>query len=306
MTPIVIFLWLVSPRFPFVPAGVSHFKKDVDGEQIGDDIGGKQTPLLNDVDGSANDPSSDQPVPPTYWSKIYALRLQYCYVSIILGYAALNAVLIGIATFGSSFLMAVGFFNDEVESSSTLGAVISVAGLAGFPLGGFAVDYLKKKDAHRSSENRELFWACFIMLTASILGMLCFCLLFIVQPKIEYMAMLSIGLLFMFVFNSAITLAILYSLPIDLQSMGLAGAMIVSHVLGDVPSPLVVGYLKDTLAAGCTGDDDEVSTSTDCRDDEPGIRLTMLLTSLWLIWCVIFSGAALYLSKYAPVSKNCK
>lgn len=302
VSPIVFFLWFVSPRFPFVPPGVSHFQR-----QTGDDDGTdrssswKQEPLLAE-EALRTDASGSAPVL-TYWEKIFALRKHYCYICIILGYAALNAVLIGIATFGSSFLMAVGYFNDEVESSSTLGAIISVAGLAGFPLGGLAVDYLKKKDATKKSENRELFWACVIMLCTAILGTICFCLLYFVDPKIGYMVLLSFGLLFLFVFNSAITLSILYSLPIDLQSIGIACAMIVSHVLGDVPSPLIVGYLKDTLASGCTGDDDEVSTSTECRDDENGIRLTMLLTSLWLFWCILFSGLALYLSKTA-VSQN--
>jgi hypothetical protein len=57
-----------------------------------------------------------------------------------------------------------------------------------------------------------------------------------------------------------------------------------------VPSPLVAGALKDHFASGCIGDDDSVSTSDACRDDAPGIRLVMLLISLWLVWCTIFYG----------------
>ena len=59
---------------------------------------------------------------------------------------------------------------------------------------------------------------------------------------------------------------------------------------GDVPSPLVAGVLKDHFASGCIGDDDAVSTSDACRDDAPGIRLVMLLISLWLVWCTVFYG----------------
>lgn len=313
VSPIVLFLWVISPRFPHVPPGVSHFRKTRDlnegnaesgdeSERVehitinGNDDGDLKQSLLageGGQGGATEDPEEEI----SYWDKIYSLRHYHCYICIILGYAALNAVLIGIATFGSSFLMAIGYFGDEVESSSTLGAVISVAGLAGFPIGGLAVDYLKKADAKKSNPNRELLWACGIMLIASVLGSICFWMIYFIEPKLAYMTMLSIGLLFLFVFNSATTLAILYSLPINLQSIGIAGAMIISHVLGDVPSPLIVGYLKDTLASGCTGDDDEVSTSSECRDDEQGIRLTMLLTALWLFWCILFSGMALYFSK---------
>jgi MFS family permease len=324
VSPMVIFLWVVSPRFPHLPTGVSHFSKtksvgdgDGGGEATGgasssggdgDTAGGgdmKQRLLSGDSEAElAVETLVDPFDAPSYWDQIYSLRNHYCYLCIILGYAALNAVLIGIATFGSSFLMAIGYFNDEVDSSSTLGAIISVAGLVGFPLGGLAVDYMKKRDAKQNAGNRELLWACGIMVLASVAGSICFWLLYVVQPKIGYLTVLAIGLLFLFVFNSAITLAILYSLPIELQSIGIACAMVVSHLLGDVPSPLIVGYLKDILASGCTGDDDEVSTSSECRDDEQGIRLTMLLTALWLFWCIFFSGLALYFSKLKCVNNK--
>lgn len=62
------------------------------------------------------------------------------------------------------------------------------------------------------------------------------------------------------------------------------------YYAGDVPSPLVAGVLKDHFASGCIGDDDAVSTSDACRDDAPGIRLVMLLISLWLVWCTVFYG----------------
>ncbi len=65
---------------------------------------------------------------------------------------------------------------------------------------------------------------------------------------------------------------------------------------------LYSGYLKDTLAPGCTGDDDSVSTSSDCRDDKDGLRLTMLLITLWLFWCSAFFGLA-WLSSASSVRK---
>lgn len=52
----------------------------------------------------------------------------------------------------------------------------------------------------------------------------------------------------------------------------------------------MAGALKDQFASGCIGDDDSVSTSDACRDDAPGIRLVMLLLSLWLSWCTVFYG----------------
>ena len=90
------------------------------------------------------------------------------------------------------------------------------------------------------------------------------------------------------------------------------------HVFGDVPSPIVTGLLKDLFAPGCspplvvkgstsllssarlvymalTG----TSSSSECRAEGHGLRLTMLIVSLWLLVSVIFFGTACYYS-YAP------
>ena len=65
---------------------------------------------------------------------------------------------------------------------------------------------------------------------------------------------------------------------------------------------MIVGLLKDSLAPGCTGssesDDDAISSSEECRNDSDGIRLTMLLISLWLLWSVIFFANVLRLTHY--------
>jgi hypothetical protein len=59
-----------------------------------------------------------------------------CYVYITLGYGALTAVLIGLATFGSSFFLALDLFDTEVAASTAFGAIVSIAGVLGFPIGG--------------------------------------------------------------------------------------------------------------------------------------------------------------------------
>lgn len=59
---------------------------------------------------------------------------------------------------------------------------------------------------------------------------------------------------------------------------------------------------KDTLAPGCVGDEDDdgaaAATSDECRDDASGLRLTILMVDLWLLWCVFFFGLAWFLNHY--------
>jgi hypothetical protein len=56
------------------------------------------------------------------------------------GSAAQAAVLVGLGTFGSSFLMGLSYFDSETEASSMFGLLVSVAGIVGTPLGGMLVD----------------------------------------------------------------------------------------------------------------------------------------------------------------------
>jgi hypothetical protein len=76
------------------------------------------------------------------------------------------------------------------------------------------------------------------------------------------------------------------------------------HALGDVPSPILVGLLKDSLAPGCNSADDDQATddgniaaSDSCRHDAHGLRVTMLITTLWLTWTSFFFFLAYFLNK---------
>ena len=72
------------------------------------------------------------------------------------------------------------------------------------------------------------------------------------------------------------------------------------HCFGDVPSPIAVGYLKDILAPGCVpdqgSDDDSIANSSACRSDDKGLRYTVLLVWLWLLWMTAFGILALILN----------
>ena len=92
------------------------------------------------------------------------------------------------------------------------------------------------------------------------------------------------------------------------------------HVFGDVPSPIITGLLKDLLAPGCSPplvvkentslpsnerlvfmDLTGTSNSSECRAEGHGLRLTMLIVSLWLLVSVMFFGMAWYYSYAADL-----
>ena len=80
---------------------------------------------------------------------------------------------------------------------------------------------------------------------------------------------------------------------VENRAFCLAMMSVLLHTLGDVPSPIMAGYLKDELAPSCNGVD---ASSDECRADNEGLRLTMLLITLWLGWCILFFSLARYIA----------
>jgi hypothetical protein len=57
-----------------------------------------------------------------------------------------------------------------------------------------------------------------------------------------------------------------------------------------VRCPLIIGDADD--------DGQDAATSDACRDDAEGLRTTILLVDIWLLWCVFFFGLVWYLNHY--------
>ena len=51
------------------------------------------------------------------------------WISLTAGYAASTGSLIALSTFGSAFVMGLGYFNSEQEASTTFGVIVSIAGV---------------------------------------------------------------------------------------------------------------------------------------------------------------------------------
>jgi MFS family permease len=402
MIPFLGFLFFMAQRFPLLPTGVSHFspslQKKTDnlktpllgGGGAGEGGGGgrgdetSEDRLLHSPGDSHSTTSSDedrnQLPPPTIWEESVIVCSYPCFVYLTLGYSALTGTLIGLATFGSSFFLALDYFDSEVAASSVFGILVSLAGIIGFPLGGLLIDVMskhhhkalspspetnaaifietpketlrdggesggeggrgedgeeedvivtaptfshalsfspeqsagrkssKQRDEEEEEEGAEgdeknptkrfayiknltdLYCSSYVMTISSVFGLLLISAAYFAHDVVSALTVLFFGTIFLFICNSSCSIGVVYSIPVQHRPFGLAFNLIGMHMLGDVPSPLIAGYLKDTLAPGCVGDDDEVSTSPDCRDDEDGIRLTMLLISVWLVWCGVFFG----------------
>lgn len=74
--------------------------------------------------------------------------------------------------------------------------------------------------------------------------------------------------------------------------------MLTSHLLGDVPLPILLGLIKDKLAPGCNID--ETGGFVDpqkCKEQEVGVRQSLAIAYTWVLWAVLFFELARRLAK---------
>mmetsp|Transcript_7142 Transcript_7142/g.24037 ORF Transcript_7142/g.24037 Transcript_7142/m.24037 type:complete len:306 (-) Transcript_7142:43-960(-) len=136
---------------------------------------------------------------------------------------------------------------------------------------------------------------CVVMRQAFALALMAFIVFmasFLSSSAVIFLVTLGVGAALLLACTPGINVGIMLAVPEANRAFAIAINNFLMHAFGDVPSPIIVGYLKDTWAPGCSGDDDSVATSEDCRDDKAGLRLTVFFVFAWLVWSVLFFGAA--------------
>ena len=274
---------------------------------------------------------------PTILEELKAVFSRPIYVLIALGYAAQTGALIGISTFGSAFLMGLGFYDTETEASSSFGVLVSLSGIVGTLLGGYLLDRSiahqhgkasgekKQGDGERLSlteqeengtndtetqalaltkKEEELVQvkAATAMISMVSVGcaVLMWCVYF-VKSKELFMVIIGSGCALAFLATPGINIGAMNAVPMSNRPFCMAMMSVTIHALGDVPSPVISGLLKDRLAPGCNGVD---ASSDECREDAAGIRLTMLIVCSWFLWCIVCFGLARVISGLGPEWRN--
>lgn len=225
---------------------------------------------------------------PSIWSEVRLCLSRPLFVWNALGYAGYSGGLIGFSTFGPAFAMGLGYFNTEYMASITFGGVIAVAGLVGTPIGGVILDrgldeanvdadHVGRQPAEVASR-----YSCLI----NLVGTLIVSGVVLVKPKLLFIGLLGVGATFLFVSTAAMNLACMESVPPANRSFAMGFATMLMHAFGDVPSPVIIGALKDYMAPDCvphvSDDDDLPVISDECADERGKLRLVLLFIIAWL------------------------
>ena len=333
MIPLVLFMFWISPHFPCET--VVHTAKGQDDKKALLQRPGESHEEQTEFEGVVGVHGHHHIHHPTMWQEFVNVMTRNVFLCITAAYAAQAAALIGVSTFGSSFLMGLGFFNKESQASTLFGILISLAGVISTPLGGILLDKILERGRRRHAAEVEadaeirrqqlaplvansdgehvdgdiddfadreehpvvvrsqLGRLSLFVAYSSLIGSLLLCTLYFIENAGLYLFVISVGSGFIFMCNSAINMGVMLSVPVRHRSFAIALNVVFLHGFGDVPSPVIVGLIKDSLAPGCIpndGDDDDgnIAASDACRDDAQGLRATMLLTTMWLLWTAFF------------------
>lgn len=169
-----------------------------------------------------------------------SLFKQLPYMLVVLGYAAYTFALGGLAVWMPNFLERVHNI-PAVQATTTFGAIVVVTGFLGTFAGGWLGDYWQK-----SSRQAYLWMSGWITLVAAPLTFLS---LTVASPSWYYPAIVVAELL-LFMSTGPINSAIANLVSPAERASAFALSMFVIHLLGDVPSPWLIGRLSDLTSLG--------------------------------------------------------
>ncbi|HKD54875.1 MAG TPA: MFS transporter [Steroidobacteraceae bacterium] len=162
------------------------------------------------------------------------------YMLVVLGYAAYTFALGGLAFWMPAFLERVRGV-PAVEATSGFGGIVVVTGFVGTFAGGWLGDYFLK-----SSRQAYLWFSGIVTLLAAPVALLA---LTAPAPQLYYPAIVAAQLL-LFMSTGPINAAIVNMVSPYERASAVALSMFTIHLLGDVPSPVLIGHLSDVSSLG--------------------------------------------------------
>ena len=162
------------------------------------------------------------------------------YVLTVLGYAAYTFAIGALAFWTPSFLERIRGI-PKAQATVQFGAVVVVTGFVGTYAGGWVGDYYL-----RTSRQAYLWVSGIATIAAAPLTLLA---LAVARPPVYWTAIVAAELL-LFASTGPINSAIVNVVPPAIRATAVALSIFTIHILGDVPSPWLVGVLSDARTLG--------------------------------------------------------
>ena len=202
--------------------------------------------LLKDPPRGANDPNLEDggsPVRPAGGLlgtlKTYGhLFTNRAFTLPVLGYAAYTFAIGALAFWMPDFLEKSRGLSVK-EATVEFGASFAVAGLLGTLLGGWLADRLLKRT------EQAYLWVCGVSMLIAVPFL--FLALAAESPRV-YLAAMVLGEIFVFIPTGPVNSAVINAVAPQDRAKAMAACILAIHLLGDVPSPPLVGFVSDVAS----------------------------------------------------------
>ncbi|GLE00817.1 hypothetical protein PINS_up009614 [Pythium insidiosum] len=224
------------------------------------------------------------------WAKVFQ---NVPFSLVIFGHAAYTFSLASFSVFSPVILIGMGFFPSEFKASLVFGALIVISGTIGTVVGGVALDRMTQGNSVPRAKRCEIAVnIIFYMMLATVACALV--MMLVTDSKWGFLGLMAVTFFFMSVIGPAETVAVMEFFPESRQAMAVAANTVVILLFGDVPSPVILGYLKDTWAPRCgtVEVDGKPRLNPLCHVDRSGLDGVLLFAVLWLLWAVLLWGVA--------------
>jgi len=157
------------------------------------------------------------------------------YSATVLGYAAYTFALGAVAFWMPAFLERIRGIPRK-EATVEFGAIVVVTGFVGTFAGGWIADVLLKR------WSQSYLW---VSAVSSLLAAPAALIAFTSPNRTVYMSAIAVAEVLLFASTGPINSAIVNVVAPDLRATAVATSILAIHLLGDVPSPPLVGYISD-------------------------------------------------------------
>ncbi len=162
------------------------------------------------------------------------------YALAVLGYAAYTFAVGGMAWWMPAFLERARGVPRPIATVQ-FGAIVVMTGFAGTFAGGYLADALRRR--FREAD----LWVCGLSaLAAAPLGLA----VFLAHRPALYLVALVLAQLLLFASTGPVNAAIVNAIPPAERATAVAVSILAIHVLGDVPSPVLIGAISDRTSLG--------------------------------------------------------
>jgi len=232
----------------------------------------------------------------TTWIKdLQACFRSKVFVYLILADSVEMAIFSIIGIFGGAIVLALGIFDNELNASTSMGIILVIAGIFGSSFGGIVMDKaLEDNQKVVSSSNKALCIVLPLLFVGSSMSTLCwFATLIRELDRHIYLGLIGLALFFGCSVQSCITYAELLSVDKYLRPNALAYSRLCRHILGDIPAPIIFGFLKDKLAPGCNINSKGFFTDPEkCLEQKNGLLNALAIAFCYLFIFLLFVGLA--------------